>query len=455
MLKAIHTFGALLLLLLGLFFPNQVAAQGTQVVDKIVAVVDETVILQSEVQYQVQYLKQNEQRDDGTLYCRVLENMIMDKMLLSKAKLDSVEISEDQVDAELSRRIEMMARRVGGAEALEEQLGTSIVELRVEQRPQIREQLLIDQQKQKIFSNINVTPKEVQDFFNQIPKDSLPYLPAEVEISQIILIPKPSEQSKNKTRERLAEVLAEILSGEISFSAAAEKYSQDPGSRKQGGFLGEMNREDFVPEFAEVVFNMEEGQISEVFETRFGFHIAKLHKRVGQQATVSHVLLKAPVDSEDEEETLQQLRELRQQIKDGEISFAIAARENSEDVRTKDNGGMVEDPVSGSYQIPLDQLDADLYLQIDQMKPGEISEPHDMIYQGMQLVKAYRIIWLRDQHLPHRASLESDYQKFYQAAKQAKQAEKLQRWLANARDQIYIELREPACEQALADWLVE
>jgi len=443
------------LLLLGMLISCLVVGQQVhgQQLDEVVAVIDEAVILDSEIRDQVEYLKRQGRSDDGTLYCRVLRLLMEDKLLLAKARLDSLEIPEDQIESELNRRVNMMVAQMGGDEAFEEQVGLSVVEFRVEQRPFIEEQLLINKQRNAVYATLDVTPLEVREFYEAIPEDSLPYLPAEVEISQIILIPDPSLEAQNAAKQRLAGIRAQIEAGAATFAEQATRYSQDRGSAQQGGFLGQQERDGLVPEFTEVVFNLEEGQISSVFETEFGFHIAKLHKRTGNKVTVSHILIRPIVDADDLDVSREELARIREQIVGGEISFAKAAKRYSEDPRTMDNGGMVLDPVSGSYRIPLDQLDADLYLKIDQMQPGEISEPLDVLYQDRETKQATQLVYLRKRYPPHRATLETDYNRFYEAAKQAKRAEALERWFQAAKEQVYIDIKAEQCRQALSDWL--
>ena len=216
--------------------------------------------------------------------------------------------------------------------------------------------------------------------------------------------------------------------------------------------MGEISRTSVVPAFANAVYNLKEGQISNVFESRFGFHIALLHKRMGDRLAVSHILMRAPIGPKDEAKAKKKLVAIRKKIEAGEVTFAKAAAEYSDDKATKDIGGMVSDPQSGSYRIPLDQLDVDLYLAIDEMEVGDISEPIEVYEQGQKIEKAFMIVYLRKRHPPHRASLETDYQKFSQAATQAKQSEALQDWFNNAKKQVYIEIKHEGCEQALQNW---
>jgi peptidyl-prolyl cis-trans isomerase SurA len=316
----------------------------------------------------------------------------------------------------------------------------------------VEEQLLVQQQQNKIYGRIQVTPQMVRDFYAQIPTDSLPYLPAEVEISQIILKPTPSETNKQAARARLAGILADVKAGTITFQDAARRFSQDRGSAEQAGFLGQLTRGDVVPEFAAEVFNLQPNQLSDVFESPFGFHVALLHKREGDIVTVSHILIKPIVDTQDEQRCRERLAQIRTEIEAGRISFEEAARQYSEDRRTKDAGGQMSDQVSGSYRIPIDQLDADLYLKLDQLQEGQVSEPLEVLFQDLQLTRAYQLVYLRKRYQPHRASLESDYEKFYNATKQAQQAQALEDWLQRNRRTIYHQIKAEQCRQALQGW---
>ncbi|MCS7086313.1 MAG: peptidylprolyl isomerase, partial [Bacteroidia bacterium] len=293
--------------------------------------------------------------------------------------------------------------------------------------------------------------KEVKEFFQSIPKDSLPDVGATVEISHIAMRPKPSEEGKRRARAQLEKILSEIKAGKIGFEEAAKKYSQDPASAKQMGFLGEFGRGDMVPEFEEVVFNLAPNQISSVFESPYGFHIVKLISRSGDRVRASHILIRPVIDENDEKKVEKRLAEIKRLILSDSLKFHEAARLYSEDVRTKDNGGIIAN-AAGETRIPFDQLDADLYFKVDKMKPGEITDPLPYIVQDGELARAYHIVYLRKRHPPHRANYKDDYSMFYKAALQAKQAEELEKWLAKNRKQVYVDVRFDECAQAIEHW---
>lgn len=421
-----------------------------QPLDRVLAVVGDEVVLASELRAQLSYAE-GAGAGGAELKCQILESLVTNKLLLARAEQDSVTVSEDRVNDELDRRIRAMTQRVGSEKELEKLYGKPVEEMRVDLRPDIQEQLIVDQQKNKILSEAKVTPRDVKVFYNQLPEDSLPYLPAEVEISHIMLKPEASAAGKEKAKQKLETIRRQIVSGEVEFADAARTHSHDYGSAKQDGCLGEFTRGAMVAEFEEEAYNLRAGEVSRVFESPFGFHIILLKNRTGDVIDACHILIRPEITPADEARAMKRLAEIRQLIMDDSLSFAEAAREYSDDRATKDNGGRITSP-QGDLNVPLDKLDADLYLKIDQMKPGEISEPAEMIAQQGGLSKAYHIIYLRNRRPPHRASLESDYRKFQQAALEARKAEKLDEWLESARKRVYIEIKENDCSQALQNW---
>ncbi|MCZ2356824.1 MAG: peptidylprolyl isomerase [Bacteroidia bacterium] len=423
-----------------------------QTADKIIAIIDDDIILESELQSQYQYFIKNGQTDDGTLMCSVFENLLISKLLLSKARMDSLKVSADQIENELNRRIAMFVHQFGSEEELEKFNKKSMIEFRLELRPKIREQLLIDQMKSKITEGVAVTPKEIRDFFNSQPKDSLPYLPAEVEISHILIKLKPSIAKVQETIDQLKEIRSQIVLGKMRFEEMATYYSEDPGSKREGGMLGEFGRGQMVPEFEDIAYNLHEGEISEPFSTAFGYHIIKLHKKIGDRVVASHILIKPRLDEEAEERAIAKLDSIRKLILQDSLTFENAASRFSDDRVSKDNGGFLTN-TAGETKIPIDQLDADLYLKIDKLKIKELSEPLEYYYQeNGESVKAYHIVKLRAKYPPHRANLKDDYTKFQQAALQAKQAAELEKWFQTAKQQVFIEIKDGPCKQALQGW---
>ncbi|MCS7153960.1 MAG: peptidylprolyl isomerase [Bacteroidia bacterium] len=416
----------------------------------IAAVVGDEIILESQVRQQYAYLKQSGVRDDGGLYCEVLEQFIIQKLLLVRARLDSLKVSDEQVERELDRRIQIITAQLGSPEAVVEIYGKPLPVLKQELRTEIRNQLLAEEMRQKITADVKVTPKEVRDFYESIPSDSIPFIPAEVELSQIVFWAKPSPLERERTKEKLEEIRREIMAGKMEFSSAARAFSQDLASARQGGDLGEFTKGRMVPEFERMAFSVPIGEVSPVFETPFGFHILLVEKRTGNKVKARHILLQPTITEADVEEAKQRLSILREQILRDSITFTRAATEFSEDLPSKQTGGRFMDEETGSYRIPLDQLDPELYFVVDRLKPGEVSEPSAFTSRDGR--RGVRIVWLQRKYAPHRASLELDYERFAQAALQLKKQEAIERWLQRARKNVHVEIRTPRCEEALSTW---
>jgi peptidyl-prolyl cis-trans isomerase SurA len=434
-------------LLFFLFFINLTLQ--AQVIDKVIAVLDDNIILQSDLENQYIYQISNSAKDDGTLRCQILESILTNKLLLSKAKLDSLTVADDQVEQELNRRIANFIQYFGSQEKLEEEYKKSLVEIKVELRPDVRELLLVEQQKSKITADVTITPKEVKEFFSKIPKDSIPYLPAEVIINQIVVKPPYSEKNKKAAKTKLEGIHKQIQSGKSDFQEMAKLYSMD-GSGKQGGYLGEFGRGQMVPEFEAMAFSMKEGDLSKVFETEFGYHIIQLHKRMGDRISASHILIKPIRDEEDDSVAIRKLVSVKSMVKTDTISFQKAATIYSEDKMTRDCGGCIINPQTGESRIPIDQLDADLFFKIDRLKEKEISEP--MPYFLADGTKGYHIVLLQKKFPPHAANISQDYQKIQTAALQEKQSRAMEEWFITARKQVFIDIKENECLSALKYW---
>lgn len=421
-----------------------------QQLDKVVAVVGDEILLESDISNQYDYLVSEGEKDDGTLRCRIFEEMIIGKLLLSKSKQDSLTVSEDQVEQEVTRRITIFTMRAGGEEQLEKIYGKSILQLKIDLRPQIRDQLLTEQMRSRILSNVTITPKEVKEFFNQIPKDSLPFLPAEVEISHIMVNAPFSPEAKTEAKNQLDAIRTEILTGKMSFEDAAKLFSVDFGSAKDGGKLPEFGRGDMVPEFEEVAFTTKEGELSQVFESQYGMHILKVHKRLGDRIQASHILVVPRKLPGDRLIALKKLEQIRNKILADSISFEDAALEYSQDPKSKDMGGVIVNPTNNEYRISIDQLDADLFFKVDGMKTGEISKPSEFIRNDGSVV--YHIVYLKKKYPPHVANLKDDYYRIQTAALQNKQYTMLDDWIRKARENVYIEIKDSGCKTQLSHW---
>lgn len=431
--------GSLLALLTLLFV--QVSAQS---IDKIVAVVGEDVILKSELEAQIQYLKANNQPDDGSLYCRVMEEKIFEKLLLNKARQDSIEVSDDQVDGELERKLAYFIQGYGGIDKLEEIYGKPLIEIKADLRPEIKDQLLVERMRQKVINSVVITPREVKKFYGEIPKDSLPLLPAEVELYHLAIKPTASLKSKREAKEELKEIRTKILAKEETFEDMAKRYSRDYGTARVGGDLGVFGRGKMVPAFEEIAFKAEVGSISKVFESPFGYHIMYVYNRVGEEVSAKHILIPADIKADDNAKAMERLKEVRTWITEGDtLEFEAAAMKYSDDPASNIYGGAIKNPQTGETRIPIDLLDADFFFKVDNLKVGEVSDPMEWSTTGQD--KFFHILFLKKRIAPHVASLDTDYYKLQAAALQAKQAGELDRWIKKAITNIYIDIKDEDC----------
>lgn len=432
--KPVNNVIALLLILLSA--PLYAQYSGGIAIDKIVAKVDNYIVLKSDLEdaYQ-QSLAMRQQTGITPTRCQVLEQLVTEKLMLAKAEIDSVTVGEERVTLELDRRLQYMVNSYG-EENIEEQFGKSIEEFREELRDDIRNQLVVQEMQGKITENVEVTPAEIKSFFNKIPEDSLPYYSTEVTVAQIVKKPTVSQAQKEETRKRLLEIRNRILNGE-SFAELAKEYSEDPGSAVKGGELGFVDRGQFVPEFEAAAMKMQPGELSQPIESPFGFHLIQLIERRGNRYNSRHILLKPNSSELDIKYAEEFLDSLRTQILADSITFAKAAKEFSDDKETAASGGFFLS-ADGSNRVPTEELDPVIFFTLDTMKVGTITEP--IAYRMDDGTPAVRIFYYKDRTQPHRANLKDDYQKIYHAATQEKKRRALSEWFENAQKQVYIEV---------------
>jgi len=431
-----------IIVLIALFCSVGAAMAQPALIDEIVAVVGSELILRSEVETQAEQMVQNgvATRGDFTL-CRVLEDMIFQKMMLEQARFDSLPVTEAQVESELDRRMQYFIQQFGGRDKMEEYLGKTVDQMKDEFRPSVKDQLLIQSMQGNITGKAKVTPSEVKDFFNAIPKDSLPYIPSEVQIGVITLEPPVREEEKQRVIKELNNIREQILNGS-KFSLKARIYSEDLGSAQNGGELGFMRREDLVPEFSGVAFGLKDpSEVSDIVESEYGFHIIQLIERRGEYANFRHILMRPKVYSDDIYRCETRLDSIVAELRKGTMSFNMAVERFSQDVDTKNNGGMLLNPYNGGIRFSMDELaevDVMTFQKVEGMKVGEFTEPH--LYERPGGKKVVRILYLATRTEPHVADLSTDYPKIQQQALQVKQNEFLQKWVEGAKNDFYIRI---------------
>lgn len=412
-------------------------AQTTKVIDQVVAIVGSNIILSSDIEKQYnQMVVQNPEAIN--MKCEVVDNLIFQKLLVNQASVDSVYVQDNQVEAELDKRMRFFVSQIGSEEKLEAYFHTTIPQLKEELRQVIKEQLIVQTMQGKITKDIQVTPQDVRQYFDRIDKDSLPYIDAEITIEQIVKRPPVNAYEKQRVKDQLAEYRTRVMNGE-DFSIFAALYSEDPGSARKGGELGYFTRGQMVPEFEAAAYNLKAGEVSDIIETKFGFHIMQLIDRKGEQINVRHILIAPKVGDEDMIAAVLQLDSIRNKILTNEITFEEAALKFSDDEESKFNNGLMINPETGGNAFAPDKMDKSLFFQVDTMKVGSTSIP--LVYQDQDNKNAYRILKVKSKSRPHVANLHDDYQKIQEAALQFKQNKELERWVEEKTKLTYIKLK--------------
>lgn len=410
-----------------------------QVVDGIIVKVDNQIVLRSDLEgiYQQQLQQAEGKPLPPDIQCKILQSLTLNKLLLAKAETDSVVVEDAQVNNELNRRMSYFVQQIGSEKKLEEYYNKPLRQLKEELRVQVKEQLVQQKMQDQISGKVTVTPREVRQFFNRIPKDSLPYYSTEVEVGQIVRLAKPDEKAEQATLAKMNDIRAQILGG-ASFAELAKQYSEDPISAKQGGDLGPFKRKELVPEYEAAALRLEPGGLSPIVKSQFGYHLIQLIEKRGDSFNSRHILMKPATGGSDVDAASAYLNNLRTRIEKDSVTFAKAAKDFSEDKESGANGGLLANRRDGSSYIPLDQLDPAIFFTIDTMKVGRISKP--LPYRTDDGKDAVRIIWLKSNTPPHQANLKDDYQKISQAALTQKKNRALDEWFLRNRGTVFIEV---------------
>lgn len=408
------------------------------VIDKVVATVGGEILLLSEVQEQVSYARQQQKDLPEGYDCIVLQNLLVQKLLVNQAKIDSVEVKDEEVENQLDARIERLRTYFNQDDkAIEEYYGQNVNAIKEQMRGDMRSQLLAERMQAQITEKATITPSEVQAFFNNIPKDSLPYFNAEVEIREIVYKPRVNDKEKNAARERIEELRKRITEGGESFAELAKKYSDDSGSGSNGGDLGWQKRGTFVAEFEAMVYKLETDQISPVLETEFGFHIIQLLERRGNLVHARHILLKPQITDEDLKQAETVMDSVRRLILDKRMTFSGAVKQfGDKNTPSFHNDGRVANPRSGNTFFEVSDLETSIFFAIDKLEPGDISAP--IPYRGPDGTRYFRLVQLQSRSKPHKADLKQDYNKIQAAALEQKKAEYTERWVLEKLRNTYL-----------------
>jgi len=431
------------------------SAYSQQVVESIVAVVGNEVIFLSDVEGQVMQMKaERDPTPVEELRCRVLEDLMTQKLFLDQAKIDSIEVSPDNVEADLNNRLADYIRRAGSEQALENYFSKSMAEIKKDLREMLTNQYIVQETQGTIAQNITVTPDEIKKYYNSLPKDSLALVPRKVELSIISVEPPDMDESKAEVRQRLLDLRSRIISGE-SFSALAVLYSEDPGTAPKGGELGFVSRGEVAKPYAEAAWSLKKGAVSKIVETEFGFHIIQLIDRKGEMVNTRHILMKPKLSAEQTEWAILRLDSIARLVRLDSLAFDKAALRYSSDKATRANGGKMvqENPSDRVTWFTLDELPREINLVVRNMKLGEISEPFRTTDAKGNSV--YVIVRLDNEVAPHRVNPKEDYNYLSEAALMDKQNKAYQDWITEKIKKTYIRVSDDfrGCGFHFTGWL--
>jgi len=411
-----------------------------EIVDKIAAQVGDNIILLSDIQAQKLQIIQAGMAVTKEMDCEILEELMYQELLVNQAKLDSLVISDQQVDAEMENRLRVIEEKFGSREKMEQFYGKSATQIKEEFRPIIHERLLAEEMERTINSGVSVTPKEVQEFYNKIPIDSIPLINSQLSFQQIVIYPKITKDDKKLAYDKLNDIRTAILNGK-SFDTQARIHSMDPGSAPQGGRI-EATKGMMVVPFEAAVFSLKEGEISDVFETTYGYHIVKLLERRGEDYLCQHILIIPEFSGSELDKATIKMDSCYNLLKSNKISWEEAVIQFSNDEMTKQNKGIITNPITGEQtwdMEDLNQVDQQIFLLTDAMEKGDISSPsfYVNIYDRQQGI---RIVRLMDRTAPHKANLKDDYALIKRAAENDKKQRVIDEWIQSKILNAYIRI---------------
>ncbi len=421
------------------------------ILDRVVAVVGEFVILQSDIESL--YLQNKAQGISlpGDEKCAILENFLGEKLLLNQAKIDSIEISESSVEMELDNRLSYFTSMIGSPEALEEYFGKSILEIKEDMRSAVRDASITRQMQSTITGEVTITPSEIKDYYNGLSKDSIPYIDLKVELSQIVQYPPVDEAAVFEVKQTLLDLRRRILDGE-KFTTLAVLYSEGPSASK-GGEIGFMGKGELDGEYAKAAFSLKAGGVSTIVESSFGYHIIQLIERREERVNTRHILMKPKVKPEAIRATTRKLDSIATLVRTDSVEFDLAARIYSKDINTAVNGGIMVNPATNTTAFTLDELQPAEFIALRDLKVGEITEAFKSEDENGKEV--YKIVRLRNQSSPHRANLKEDYIVLKEMALGMKKKEVFQLWIDEKIKETYVSVDNSfaGCQLSRKGWI--
>ena len=443
---------------LWMFFLLSVSPFGqNNVIDEVVWVVGDEAILKSDVESERLNAQYEGRKFDGDPYCVIPEQLAVQKLFLHQAELDSIEVSEQEVLSRLEQQTNWLIDQIGSKEKMEEYYNKTSTQIREMLRENIRNGMTVQKMQQKIIGDIKIVPADVRRYFKNLPQDSIPYVPTQVEVQIVTLEPKIPQEEIERVKKALRDYTDQVNKGEIAFSTLARLYSEDDGTRRRGGELGFMGRGELVPEFANVAFNLQDpSKISKIVESEFGFHIIQLIEKRGDRINTRHILLKPKVEEKDLEASLLRLDSIAKDIRNAKFSFDEAATFISQDKDTRNNHGLMANPNSGTARFEMQELaqvSQEVAKTVEGLNVGEISEPFTMINNKGKEICA--IVKLKARIDGHKATITEDYQRLKSIVQSKLGEEKLQKWIVDKQKSTYVRINENwvTCDFKYPGWV--
>lgn len=420
-----------------LFINHLLLAQVT--VEGIVAIVGNNIILKSDFEQQILQYQAQGLEVDSLMRIQVLEDLLFQKLMLHKAQIDSIEVTENDVFNEIDSRLNTFISQLGSEDQLEEYFDKKIYEIKEEMYEPIENSLIIQRVRFEITSSVDVTPKEVKNYFLNFDPDSLPMVNETVEVAHILKYPPASASAIKETENKLEKLKERVLKGE-SFATLAILYSEDPGSSRNGGLYNAIKRGMFVKEFEAVMFSLQDGEISDVFETEYGYHILMMEEHRGDEVDIRHILMSPKISAIDLNNAKDILISTRDSILDENLTFEDASIRYSDDEMTKFNGGKLINLNTGTSKFELHELESAIKLAIEQLEVNEISEPsYVKLDDGKE---AFRLFKLISKSEAHKVNFKDDYKMIRDMALEQKKDEAISKWINTSLLKTYVRINE-------------
>ena len=425
------------------------------VIDEVIWIVGEEAILRSEVEEERLRAQYEGQSIVGDPYCVIPEQLAVQKLFLHQAELDSIEVNESSVSSQVDMRMNYYISQIGSKEKMEEYFRKSSTEIREEMMTMVRNQMIIQQMQSKLTENISPTPAEVRRYYNTLPSDSIPMVPAQVEVQILSVEPAVPLEETERIKTRLREFTERVHSGSADFSMLARLYSEDVESAKRGGELGFVGKGQLVSEFADVAFNLTDPKrVSRIVQTEYGYHIIQLVEKKGDRINCRHILLKPRISSDDKVRAISKLDSIRTLVVDSGMTFEVAVAKFSEDKNTVMSGGIMTNMNTGASKFEYQDLPPEIAKQIYTLKEGDVSQPFVMMDRTKNK-EICAIVRLKSKRDVHKANLVDDFQVIREMYEQKLSVELIDKWIRQKQNEIYVSI-DPAwrgCDFQYPGWV--